>query len=216
MTCIATQTNSDKSNFIKIGAVANTVKNVGNIKFDVAVEDTVLSQGNKLKKHLFENRFVFLAASTHEGEEALLLTCYKTIKKSIPNLILAIAPRHPERFHRVEMLVKNAPLQVIKRTSQACCHDNVDVFLIDTLGELKLFYASADVAFVGGSFVAVGGHNLLEPAAVGVPILVGTDVNNITFIVDELVSAQAAIQCETVAQLDAKIIYHLLNLQSVT
>lgn len=246
VTKIATQTDHDKLNFIKIGANANSIENLGNIKFDVRVEESVLFQGKALKNTLFEKRFVFLAASTHEGEEELLLNCYKTIKEKIPNLILVIAPRHPERFNHVATVAKKAQLKSVTRTSQKVCDDEVDVFLIDTLGELKLFYASADVAFVGGSFVPVGGHNLLEPAAVGVPILVGAEVKNIALVVEKLLSAQAVIQCENVAELQIKIvelynqpqlrdklisnakhvvaqnhgatqrIYHLLNLESAT
>jgi 3-deoxy-D-manno-octulosonic-acid transferase len=246
VTKIATQTDDDKFNFIKIGANANHIENLGNIKFDVRVEESVLFQGKALKKTHFENRFVFLAASTHEGEEEVLLKCYKTIKEKIPNLILVIAPRHPERFNHVAIIAKKAQLNCVTHTSRKVCESAVDVFLIDTLGELKSFYASADVAFVGGSFVPVGGHNLLEPAAVGVPILVGAEVKNIALVVEKLLSAQAVIQCESVAELQTKIvelyhqpqlrnklisnakhvvaqnqgatqrIYHLLNLESVT
>lgn len=246
VTKIATQTDSDKSNFIQIGACANRIENLGNIKFDVTVEDAVLQQGSVFKKQFFDQRFVFLAASTHEGEETLLLSSYKKLKQIIPNVILAIAPRHPERFEHVEMLAKNAQLNVVTRTSQQLCDDSIDIFLIDTLGELKSFYASADVAFVGGSFVPIGGHNILEPAGVGVPILVGANIQNITSIVEKMLVAQAVIKCDSMTQLEMKIvelyfspqlrsqlitnakhvvaqnqgaterIYHLLNLESVT
>ncbi|MDD5215259.1 MAG: lipid IV(A) 3-deoxy-D-manno-octulosonic acid transferase, partial [Methylococcales bacterium] len=173
ITKIATQTEADKPRFIQIGAKSENVQNLGNIKFDVTIADEVLSQGQHLKNQLFKNRFVFLAASTHEGEEVLLLDAYQNLKKLIPELLLAIAPRHPERFSHVENLANQANLKTITRTSNKICQPDTDVFLIDTLGELKLFYATADLAFVGGSFVPIGGHNVLEPAAVGVPVLFG-------------------------------------------
>ena len=206
ITKIATQTEIDKARFIQIGAKPEHVENLGNIKFDVTIAGEIFSQGHALKNQLFANRFVFLAASTHDGEETLLLEAYKNLKKQIPELLLAIAPRHPERFSDVEKLVKNANLQTVTRTSNQRCENETDVFLIDTLGELKLFYAIADLAFVGGSFVSVGGHNVLEPAAVGVPVLFGLEMKNFALISEKILATQAAIQCKNVAELESKII----------
>ncbi|MGB4498853.1 MAG: lipid IV(A) 3-deoxy-D-manno-octulosonic acid transferase [Methylococcaceae bacterium] len=206
ITKIATQTEMDKNRFIEIGAKPENVENLGNIKFDVTVTDEVLSQGHALKNQLFKNRFIFLAASTHDGEEILLIEAYKNLKKQIPELLLAIAPRHPERFAIVENLAKNVNLQIITRTSNQICENETDVFLIDTLGELKLFYATADITFVGGSFVPVGGHNVLEPAAVGVPVLFGLEMKNFALISTKILAANAAIQCENVTDLETKIV----------
>lgn len=99
--------------------------------------------------------------------------------------MLVIAPRHPERFVDIKNLAKSADLQFISRTSENICNNQTDVFVIDTLGELKLFYAAADVAFVGGSFVPVGGHNVLEPASVGVPVLFGLEMKNFALIAEK-------------------------------
>lgn len=206
MTKIASQTETDKGRFIKIGANPTIVENLGNIKFDVTISKDVLSQGIALKIALFQNHFVFLAASTHEGEEVLLLDCYKKLKLDIPELLLAIAPRHPERFAIVENLAKNTGLNIVTRTSQQSCTKETDIFLIDTLGELKLCYATADIAFIGGSLVPIGGHNVLEPAAVGVPILFGLEMHNFAFIAEKMLAAQAAIQCENSAELENKIL----------
>lgn len=205
ITKIATQTESDKERFIEIGANPNIVKNLGNIKFDVTISDAALNQGFALKTELFKNRFVLLAASTHEGEENLLLDCYKKLKLHIPELLLAIAPRHPERFAVVENLAKNTGLTIVTRTSQQSCTKETDIFLIDTLGELKLFYATADIAFVGGSLIPIGGHNVLEPAAVGVPVLFGLEMHNFTFIAEKMLATQAAIQCNNIAELEIQI-----------
>ncbi len=206
ITKIAAQTETDKTRFIQIGAKPENVENLGNIKFDVTIADEILSQGHALKNQHFKNRFVFLAASTHDGEEVLLLEAYKNLKNQIPELLLAIAPRHPERFVMVELLAKNANLKTVTRTSNQLCENETDVFLIDTLGELKLFYATADLAFVGGSFVPIGGHNVLEPAAVGVPILFGLEMRNFAFIAEKMLAENAAIQCKNVAKLESKII----------
>lgn len=206
ITKIATQTEIDKTRFIQIGVESEKVENLGNIKFDVTIDDEIVKQAQTLKTHFFAKRFIFLAASTHDGEEILLLDAYKNLKKQIPQLLLVIAPRHPERFATVENLAKNANLQTITRTSNQLCENEIDVFLIDTLGELKLFYATAELAFVGGSFVSVGGHNVLEPAAVGVPVLFGLEMQNFALIAEKMLIQNAAIQCENVADLENKII----------
>ncbi len=206
ITICATQTENDKTRFISIGANPNTVQNLGNIKFDVTVSDAVFSEGRALKNTFFAQRFILLAASTHDGEEALLLACYAKLKLKIPELLLAIAPRHPERFATVEALAKNAGFNIITRTSQKFCDNETDVFLIDTLGELKLFYAAADIAFVGGSFVPIGGHNVLEPAAVGVPVLFGLEMRNFAQIAEKMLLEQAAIQCKNTTELETAVI----------
>lgn len=217
ITKIATQTENDKVSFIAIGANSDKVENLGNIKFDVTIANDVLSKGHVLKNQLFTNRFVFLAASTHEGEEILLLDCYVKLKAKIPELVLAIAPRHPERFTVVEVLAKNKGLNVVKRTSKYNITTKTDLFVIDTLGELKLFYTAADVAFVGGSFVPVGGHNVLEPAAVGVPVLFGYDMKNVALIAEKMLAENAAIQCENIEKLESAIIelYHQPELRNL-
>ncbi|MFI3122764.1 MAG: 3-deoxy-D-manno-octulosonic acid transferase, partial [Methylococcales bacterium] len=206
ITQIATQTEADKNRFIEIGANPQKVKNLGNIKFDTTISTEILLEGKNLKNQIFSKRFVFLAASTHDGEEILLLDAYKNLKKQIPELILAIAPRHPERFSTVENLAKNLNLQTVTRTSNQPCENETDVFLIDTLGELKLFYATADLAFVGGSFAPIGGHNVLEPAAVGTPVLFGLEMRNFALIAEKMLTANAAIQCKSVAELENQII----------
>ncbi len=206
ITICATQSETDKARFIQIGAKPENVENLGNIKFDITITNDVLSDGYALKNQLFKNRFVFLAASTHDGEEVLLFDAYKNLKKHIPELLLAIAPRHPERFAVVKLLAKNTNLKITSRTSNQPCENETDVFLIDTLGELKLFYATADIAFVGGSFAPIGGHNVLEPAAVGTPVLFGLEMRNFALIAEKILAAQAAIQCENIIELENKII----------
>jgi 3-deoxy-D-manno-octulosonic-acid transferase len=194
---IATQTQDDANRFIAIGAEHKKVKTLGNIKFDVEISNETVEQGLQLKAELFSGRFVWLIASTHQDEEAIFLEIYKEIKQKIPELLLVIVPRHPERFGEVKKLCEQHRLAVVMRTTFGeGCHQHTDVYLVDTMGELKMLYAAADVAFVGGSMVPVGGHNILEPAAVGVPVLFGPYMANFKEIAYGVLQQNAAIQCQ--------------------
>lgn len=193
---IATQTQDDANRFIAIGAEHEKVKTLGNIKFDVEIPRETIEQGVQLKADLFDDRFVWLIASTHKDEEAIFLHIYKEIKQKVPELLLVIVPRHPERFGEVKKLCEQHQLAVVMRTSGEACHQNTDVYLVDTMGELKMLYAAADVAFVGGSMLPVGGHNVLEAAAVGVPVLFGPYMANFKEIAQGVLQQDAAIQCQ--------------------
>lgn len=192
---IAAQTEDDARRFVAIGAKAKSVKVLGNIKFDVDIPSELISQSRQLKADMFRDRFVWLIASTHKNEEAIFLEAYQTIKQKIPELLLVIAPRHPERFTEVKRLAEQYQLAVVVRTSGQICESYTDVYLADTMGELKLLYAAADVAFVGGSMVSVGGHNILEAAAVGAPVLFGPYMTNFKDIAERVLERGAAIQC---------------------
>jgi 3-deoxy-D-manno-octulosonic-acid transferase len=194
---IATQTQDDAQRFVVIGAKTETVRTLGNIKFDVEVTNAIIEQGLQLKINLFGGRFVWLIASTHKDEEAIFLEIYKEIKPKIPELLLVIVPRHPERFGEVKKLCEQYQLAVIMRSSGEACHQHVDVYLADTMGELKMLYAASDVTFVGGSMVPVGGHNILEAAAVGTPVLFGPYMTNFKEIAQGVLRQDAAIQCQT-------------------
>ena len=129
------------------------------------------------KRQLFGERPVWIAASTHEGEEAMVLWAFSEIRVAHPDLVLVLVPRHPPRFDRVANLCLAEGFKLARRSLGEGA-ENADVFLVDTLGELRLFYAASDSAFVGGSLVAVGGHNVLEPALAGVPVLFGPHMFN--------------------------------------
>jgi len=203
---IAAQTEEDSQRFALIGA-KNNVSTIGNIKFDVEITDDLPGLGRKLKADLFPGRFVWLAASSHKGEEERLLPIYFQLKQQIPEILLLIAPRHPERFGEVSQLCSQKQLNCVIRTSGMGCTDGTDVYLLDTLGELKLFYGAADLAFVGGSLVPVGGHNVLEAAAVGVPIIFGPYMANFKAIAASILEHEAAIQCQTDTDLAQAIMY---------
>ncbi len=205
---ILTQTEEDREHFIDIGAVPSTVKVTGNIKFDMEVSESLIEEGQQLRRQLFPGRFVWIVASTHKGEEGIVIDAYIKLKQQIPELLLMLVPRHPERFESVQDLVKQRGLNLAVRSKNDIVTHNTDVYLADTMGELKLLYASADVAFVGGSLAPVGGHNILEPLAVGVPVMFGPYMFNFKEIADNVLSQQAAIQCQN----EAQIIEHLIKL----
>ena len=193
---VATQTEDDATRFISIGADSTKVKTLGNIKFDIKVSQETIEQGIQIKIDLFSGRFVWLIASTHKDEELIFLGLYLELKKTIPELLLVIVPRHPERFYEVRKQCEQQQLQVVLRTAGIRISAKTDVYLADTLGELKMLYATADVAFVGGSMVPNGGHNILEAAAVGVPIMFGPYMSNFKDIARGVLAANAAIQCQ--------------------
>ena len=139
---------------------------------------------------------MWIAASTHEDEEAAVIDIHRQLRERWPDLLLLWAPRHPERFPRVADLAMAAGWQVGTRGTASWPGADDDVFVIDTLGELMSFYACADVAFVGGSLQAVGGHNLLEPAAVGTAMVTGPHLHNFAEISRRLREAGALVIAE--------------------
>lgn len=203
---IATQTQDDAERFIAIGADSEKVLTLGNIKFDVAIPQTTIAQGLQIKADLFRGRFVWMIASTHKDEEAIFLEIYKEIKQKIPELLLVIVPRHPERFADVKKQCEQLMLAVVIRTAGDRVFTETDVYLADTMGELKMLYAASDVAFVGGSMVPRGGHNILEAAAVGVPVMFGPYMVNFKEIARGVLSHKAAIQCQNKDELINSIV----------
>ncbi len=195
ITAIAAQTADDQNRFIEIGANPQHIVTLGNIKFDVNLSQEHLEQGQRLKQAIFRGRFVWICASTHPEEEAICLTLYQQLKQAIPELLLLIAPRHPERFLTVQKLAEQRGFVTITRSSNLACLTTTDVYLADTLGDLKMLYTTADIALVGGSLVPIGGHNILEAAVAGVPILFGPYMNNFKLIAQNILAEQAAIQC---------------------
>jgi len=203
---IGAQTRDDADRFIAIGANHEKVKVLGNLKFDVEIPQVTIDQGRRLKADLFTGRFVWLIASTHKDEEAIFLEICKSLKEKIPNLLLLIVPRHPERFREVEKLCLLHHFNVVMRTSGNSIQANTDVYLVDTMGELKMLYAAADVAFVGGSMVNAGGHNILEASAVGVPVMFGPYMANFKEIASGIVKQNAAIQCRSQDEISDSIL----------
>lgn len=203
---IAAQTEDDKFRFIEIGAKPLQLKVLGNIKFDIHIDNEMIAAGQKIKQTLFAGRFVWIIASSHQGEEKIFLDLYAELKNRIPDLLLMIAPRHPERFASVKKLCEDQRLAVAMRSEQPASLLNHDIYLADSMGELKMLYAAADIAFVAGSLAPVGGHNVLEPAAVGTPVLFGPQMFNFQEIADGMLACGAALQCLNATEIGAALL----------
>ena len=161
---IAAQSQADADRFLELGASPVRTTVTGNIKFDVSLEAETLSHGKALRSNLFGERPVWIAASTHDGEEQQVLDAHRQLLASHPDLLLVLVPRHPERFKSVRELLDAESFATVQRSADQACDAATEVFLLDTMGEVPLFYAASDIAFVGGSLVPIGGHNLLEAA----------------------------------------------------
>lgn len=191
---IAAQTSRDAMRFKSLGAPAGKVKVIGNLKFDfMFVPSNVQEQGATYHAQNFAGRPTWIAASTHEGEESIVLDVHEKLLATFPTLGLILVPRHPERCAQVESLIKKYSLSYYKRSDAATQHDK-QVLLVNTLGELPMFYAASDIAFVGGSLVPIGGHNLLEPAALSIPSIVGPHTFNAPEI-SEMLEEVGALEC---------------------
>jgi len=170
---VAAQTAADAERFMALGAEPRRTSVLGNVKFDIEVGPAVLEQGRRLRSETLGSRPAWVAGSTHAGEEEIVLDAHRIVLGNRPGTLLVLAPRHPNRFDAVAALLERRACRFVRRSAASAVPADAQVLLLDTVGELLDFYAAADVAFVGGSLVPVGGHNLLEPAAAGLPVLTG-------------------------------------------
>lgn len=187
LTGLAAQTTADADRLAELGA--RGVQVTGNMKFDIKAPDDTADRATTLRK-LFAGRFVFLAASTREGEEALILdTC---LELGIPDLLPVIVPRHPQRFDEVAAQLERRGVEFSRRSRSEPVTRDTEVFLGDSMGEMAAYYAAADVAFIGGSLLPLGGQNLIEAAAAGCPVLIGPHTWNFLEATELAIAAGAA------------------------
>ena len=191
---VAAQSEADAERFVALGVPAGRVRVTGSMKFDMAIRGSVKEQAEVLRRDWGTDRPVWVAASTHEGEEEAVIEAHRQVLRRLPEALLVLVPRHPERFDRAAQLVRRAGLAMVRRTERAAVTPDTAVFLGDTMGELPVFLGAADAAFVGGSLVDIGGHNVLEPAAFGVPVVFGPHMHNFAAISEMLLGADAALQ----------------------
>jgi len=163
----------------------------GNDKYDMQVPDASIDAGRAFRAQCASSRPVWIAGSTHEGEEEAALAAQAIARAKHPGALLVLVPRHPQRFEAVRSLLAKKGVRFARRSAGEVPGAAEEVFLVDTLGELQLFYAASDVAFVGGSLVPVGGHSLLEPAVLGLPILSGPYTQNARDVADVLEASGA-------------------------
>jgi 3-deoxy-D-manno-octulosonic-acid transferase len=199
VTLFCMQSEADALRIREIGADPDRVMVTGNLKFDQKIP---LNQTAPVS--IPKGRKVITAGSTHRGEEAALLDIFTNLRNRFPELVLVIAPRHPERFGEVEGLINQAGYECQRRTSLK--GPVKDVLLLDTIGELRSFYSLCDIAFVGGSLVKIGGHNLLEPAAMKKPVIFSRYMFNFKEISEALMSAGGGIMVKDKGEL-----YHQLD-----
>lgn len=191
---VLAQSEVDAERYRRLGARAERVRVAGNLKFDIAVDDAVRAAGAALRATFGGDRPVWIAASTHEAEEQAVLHAHGMVLRVQPRALLLVAPRHPERFRAVVQAARASGLHVTTRSGERAPDMQSQCFVIDSLGELMTFYAAAQLAFVGGSLAPIGGHNVLEPAALGLPVLVGPHTFNFQEIIETLMTAGGAQQ----------------------
>ena len=175
---IAAQSDADAQRLLSVGARSERVQVVGNLKYDLRLPEGLDALAQSRRADWGSGRPVWIAASTHEDEESRVLDVHLRLRERFPDLLLLWAPRHPARFAGVASASAQRGLRTRTRSAETMADAATDCFVIDSIGELMGFYAASDVAFVGGSLQAVGGHNVLEPAALGVPAVVGPNTFN--------------------------------------
>lgn len=203
---IGAQTSGDAERFLALGADAARVQVTGNVKFDIEVDDSTRREGAAIRERQFPGRPVWIAGSTHAGEESEVLEAHARVRRVRSDALLILVPRHPPRFDEVRSLLDDREWPFVSRSSNEAIDTHVAVLLVDTLGELMTFYAACDVAFVAGSLAPIGGHNLLEPAALGRPIIVGPHNFNAPDIARLMLANGAAIEVADSAQLAESVI----------
>ncbi|MGI3103973.1 lipid IV(A) 3-deoxy-D-manno-octulosonic acid transferase [Vibrio alginolyticus] len=188
LTQVLCQTDSDAERFERLGVEKKKLSVTGSIKFDIQISEQVKQQGQQLRAQLGKDRPIWIAASTHKGEDEQVLDAHRQVLKSHPNALLILVPRHPERFDDVFTLCQQQGFKTVRRTSTHAVETNTQVYLSDTMGEMLTLIGAADICFMGGSLIGdkVGGHNVLEPAALGVPIINGPSFFNFKEIVHEM------------------------------
>jgi len=189
---IAAQSEADAARFRSIGASKERTHVAGNIKFDFEPPPEVEAHGRRWREQNAARRMIWVAGSTHEGEEEMVLDAHRHVLERFPQALLVLVPRHPNRFDSVRELLARRQEAAVFRSNGGRIDASTAVVLGDTMGELMMFYAAADVAFVAGSLVPIGGHNLLEPASIGLPVLTGPHTFNSEEIAQLLLDAGAA------------------------
>jgi 3-deoxy-D-manno-octulosonic-acid transferase len=188
---IAAQTEDDAKRLRELGAKKLSV--YGNMKFDVSATEEMIQRGQQLRE-LFGNRPVFLAASTRDGEESQLIDYIKLF--NVPDLLVVIVPRHPQRFDDVAALIQKSEIKMQRRSATEAINADTKIVLGDSMGEMFAYYFACDVAFVGGSLLPLGGQNIIEACAVGKPVIVGPHTFNFKDAVHNAVACGAALQVE--------------------
>lgn len=189
---IGAQSTDDADRLTMCGADPQQTEMTGNLKFDLTVPASLEETGEALRSRWGRRRPVLVAGSTHEADENVVIPAFVELLAKLPDALLILVPRYPERFSRAAQLARSAGLQTGLRSEGEICSESAQCFVIDSIGELMTYYACADIAFVGGSMGDQGGHNALEPAALGKPVLLGPNMDNAKDIAAQLIQCNAA------------------------
>lgn len=202
---VAAQSRTDAVRYRALGAQPSRVHVSGNLKYDMPLPKGARQHGEELRTKWGDMRPVWIAASTHEGEELAAFKAHLTVLARMPDALLLVAPRHPERFRLVEHAARNLGFKVATHSA-----DDVDeetqCLVIDAMGVMMRYFAAADLAFVGGSLVSIGGHNVLEPAALSKPVVVGPNTFNFEEITHTLIEAGGARRVASAAELGPMVL----------
>ncbi|WP_148252408.1 lipid IV(A) 3-deoxy-D-manno-octulosonic acid transferase [Aidingimonas lacisalsi] len=202
---LAAKSEVDAERFAQLGMRRDRITIVGSLKYDISIDDSIWGESKRLRTELGD-RPVWLAGSTHPGEEAQLLDAHRRLLIHRPDALLVLVPRHPQRFDDVAALCRDQGTSMVRRSLGEWPSSDTRVYLADTMGELSTLYAAADIAFVGGSLVPIGGHNLLEPAALGVPVITGPYLDNFSDVASALRDAGALIDVDNTESLSSSLL----------
>ena len=201
---IMTQSTQDKAAFLSLGADSARIQITGNVKYDLVYTTTELQQGQQLQSAL-QDRIVWVAASTHEGEEELILQAQQLLLKQYPQALLILVPRHPERAFAVTKMIAASKIRMQKRSEYEIPDPKCEVYLVDTLGELRMMYIASQMVFMGGSLTPIGGHNFLEAAVLKKPLLSGPYLHHFVPMSESLLAAGGLVIVEDVVSLTAQL-----------
>ena len=199
LSLILCQHRDDATRFLRLGVPSERVQVTGSLKFDIQLDQNQIEAGQRLRNQIGQ-RPVWIAASTHGGEDEQILAAMARVRQQLPTALLILVPRHPQRFDTVATLCHSQGFTMTRRSRQEAITTDTQVYLGDTMGEMPLLLQACDVAFVGGSLVPIGGHNLLEPASLGKPTLIGPHYFNFADVTRQLCDSKA---CDVVADADA-------------
>jgi len=201
------QSDKHRRRLIDLGVQPSSIHKTGSMKFETQLSAGAREIAEAVRHDWGHDRLVIVAGSTHEGEEKILLDIFQQLKTTHRDLLLVIAPRHPERFDGVLRLVTRSGFNLLRRTEQhGALPNSIDILIADTLGELPVLYSAADIALVGGSLIrGLGGHNILEPCSVGVPVVFGPFMPNFEEISQLTTDSSAGIQVQNPRELQIKL-----------
>ena len=209
LSMVGAQTSADAERFIELGVPSDRVRTLGSLKFDQTLDATQLKRGRRLRLEIGVERPVWVAISVREGEEKILIAAHEQLREIHPSALLIIIPRHETQFSTVESFLPAEEDSHVFWSTGGQVPSSAAYVIADVMGEVPVFLASADVAFVGGSLVPVGGHNPLEPAALGVPVLMGPHVRNFQQIDEILAEAGGRIRVSNAEELAKTLVFLL-------